>query len=604
MLKYQSIYDFVTAQENAMSSSVSVADNFDFNFKKHILRTILYKNSKYLEGSNELDSSNIRPYENIILPILRLHYRTEGFDVKDIEIFVDEAKNYYKSFLTRKFHTKWARENKIDNFIDELVESYVDFGAALVKKTNDSVPEVIPLASIAFCDQTSILSGPIGIEHFFSPAELKEKEKVGWGKKENGATISLDDLILLADASRENEKNQARKNDTPGKYIKVYAVYGEFPLSFYDADLSKEKYERQLQIIAFYNDARGKKEGVTLFRGKQKESPFKLVLRDKIYGRGVGLGGAEELFQPQIWVNYGGIRIKDMLDAASKIVHITDDPNFVNRNPNLNVVDNNQVLDIQDGKTVKPLEVTPRNLPLFNDYIEGKKVHAQALGAAQDPIQGESPKSGVPFSAQQLSVNQAQGIHSYRQGKLAVFVDEIYQDWILPNFVKEMTDVEFLSELSFDELNEIREQVVENQINRFRNEQVLGGELPTDPLELKQQFTEQFNKRGNKQFIKILKDEFKDLPISVRINIAGKQEYLSQMVDKLSGVFQQLLNPQMLQILSANPGLSKVFNEILEKAGLSPIQFSGLLTLGNQPLPGEQQQIPQQARSPQPQPTA
>jgi len=79
-----------------------------------------------------------------------------------------------------------------------------------------------------------------------------------------------------------------------------------------------------------------------------------------------------------------------------------------------------------------------------------------------------------------------------------------------------------------------------------------------------------FMKGDNKRFIKILKGELKKTPISVKTNIAGKQKYLAQMTDKLVNVFRQLIQtPQILD----DPRMSKLFNEILESSGLSPVKY-------------------------------
>ena len=65
----------------------------------------------------------------------------------------------------------------------------------------------------------------------------------------------------------------------------------------------------------------------------------------------------------------------------------------------------------------------------------------------------------------------------------------------------------------------------------------------------------------------------KNTPISVKVNIVGKQKYLPQMTDKLVNIFRTIISaPQILQ----NPGMQKLFNEIIENSGLSPINFTGL----------------------------
>src|SRR3990167_5847295 len=104
---HRNIYEFITTEENSYKAlGIEVSDGFPWHMACHIKLTNLYKNSQFETGKDDN-----KPYKNITRPILNLQYRTEGFDVKDIELYVNEAKNYYKSFLLKKYHEKWAREN-------------------------------------------------------------------------------------------------------------------------------------------------------------------------------------------------------------------------------------------------------------------------------------------------------------------------------------------------------------------------------------------------------------------------------------------------------------------------------------------------------------
>ncbi|MEK7520029.1 MAG: 50S ribosomal protein L25 [Patescibacteria group bacterium] len=53
-------------------------------------------------------------------------------------------------------------------FVGESAAVKAD-GGVLVKNINEKKPEVVELLSLAFCDQTSILSGPFGVKHYFNP---------------------------------------------------------------------------------------------------------------------------------------------------------------------------------------------------------------------------------------------------------------------------------------------------------------------------------------------------------------------------------------------------------------------------------------------------
>src|SRR3990167_317849 len=146
MKQYQDAYDLIKTEEGLYTTiPITPIEGWSWNMWEHIRLTTLYKNSIYSSGEGD------RPFKNIIRPILNLAYRAEGFDVKDILLYIDDAHKHFKSFLIRKYHDKLARENGIDTFIDELVESYVDYGGALVKDVDDVKPEVGPLQKNDFC---------------------------------------------------------------------------------------------------------------------------------------------------------------------------------------------------------------------------------------------------------------------------------------------------------------------------------------------------------------------------------------------------------------------------------------------------------------------
>lgn len=569
MNETRTIYDLVQTEEQAYKLPITVSENYDWSMYKHIQLTIAYKNSQFYESGNNDD----KPYMNIILPILRLQYRAEGFDVKDVELFVNSSEHYYKSFLVRKFHEKWARENNIDTFIDDLVESYVDKGGALVKNVNGPCPEVVPLETIAFCDQTDILSGPIAIKHNYSPDQLLEMEKKGWGK----FGTSIQDLLSKATREKESIDQSGRENSTPGKYIEVYEVHGMFPKSWLKDGSTKDgkdDYVRQMHIITFEKNADGTKNGVCLFKGEVDEIPFKIVLRDKIYGRGLGLGGAEELFESQVWTNYDNIIMKGMLDAASKVIYKTTDSTIAAKHPTgLKDTDNGEIIEVAPQSDISQLDTSPRSINIFENNRARWEEHARIIGAAGESIMGEQPASGTPFKLQELVNQEAHSLHEYRKGKLATFLDEIYRDWVIPYIVSEITKgTEFLSALDLHELQAVAESVVVCQVNDMIKEKILNGELiPEEEIaNFKEKSREQFMKGGNKKFIKILKGEFKDTPIDVFTNIVGKQKNMTAYTDKLVNIFRQIVaTPQVLD----DPRMAKLFNEILESSGLSPIDF-------------------------------
>lgn len=580
------IFEFTKTEETAYAQPITVIDGWDWNMKEHIRIAMLYKNSQFSEGNDKI-SRDDKPFKNIVRPILNLQYRTEGFDVKDIILYVDDQESYYKSFLVKKYHDRWAQKNKIDTFIDDVNESIVDFGGSLIRDENKKRPAIVPLSTLAFADQTNMLTGPLGIKHFYDPAELQGFASQGWGDKKNGATITIEEAIILSKSNQVPDAKTGKENKTPGKYIECYEVHGMLPESWYVKGGSPDKYVRQMHILMFYKDEKGDRQGLTLFAGRAPEGLFKVALRDKIQGRALGFGGVEEIVDPQIWTNYNEIVKKGLLDGATKILLKTTDSTLKAKHPKgLKELDNLELLEIEDGKDIGQVNTTPVNFALFEKASSDWDENARTIGAATDAVLGENPASGTPFKLQDVIIQQGLGLHEYRQGRYASFIgDEVYPDWILPQICHDLTNgAKFLEELSLKELQYVADALVECQINDIIKDKILKGQeiVPSDIENLKVSIRKQFMKKGNKHFLEILKGEMDDAPLAIHVSVAGKQKDLAKMTDKVVNIIRQVIAaPGILQI----PGMADLFNQIIEYSGLNPVDFSILISPPKSALP-------------------
>jgi hypothetical protein len=584
--RYPDVFDYILSEEVAFKTrSIPLSNNWDWSMYEHIDKSFTLKNSQFTKGANDFS----RPFNNIILPIANVNYRTEGFDVKDVEVFVNSKEDFHKSFLTRKFHTKWAKKWSIDTAIDESVESYFDYGLVLVKNVNDKRPEIVQLQQLAFCDPTDILAGAICLKHQFSISDMLAMK----GKWDEDA---VDRAINHARFSQQ--RVDEKETRTPSKYIEVYELHGTFPDEWLgEGELSTDggSYSPQIHIVTYYvSPETNEKTGIALFKGKEPKPIFKALKRDSIYGRACGRGGIEELFHPQVWTNYSEIHLQQILEAVSKVVLKTTDSSFSKNNQTKNLK-HGQVLKVADGKDVEQLQITAPNYVLFEkNYLKWEQ-EARAIGSASDPQLGLNPTSGTPLGTTEIVTAQGQGIHEYRRGKIAVFWGEIYRDWVLNYLVNDMLKGdEWIDELSVDELREVAERVVTNEMNQRIKESIIGGKLITkeEQEEMRNVLKEAFTKQGRKRFLKLVENELKDIPIDVDFNIAGKQAYQAEMVNKLNSVFRAVFaNPQML----ANDAVAELFNNILESAGLSPINFA---QFNSQPVEQPQPTEPQQDVAP------
>lgn len=564
-MESQDVFAYITTEKNNYRTArVPLTNSKDWNMYEHIQRCTNVANAWYHSGKND----GLRPYNDIVTPILNVAFRSEGFDVKDIVPFVNNADHYYKSFLVKKFHPQWARKNQLDTFIDEVVETSIIYDLVLVKDIKDTRPEVVDLKTIAFCDQTDVLAGPICIEHDFTYADL-ESMKGKWDS----------DKIDQAIYATKEDKKVGIANDqtvsTPSPYVKVYELSGNLPAKWLDD--TKEGYTDQKQIVCLYTDNTGNKTGITLYKGKDKPltDNFKALKIDAVRSRGRACGRSivETLFEPQVWNNYSGIKIKDLLDSAVN-VFVTDSEELGGQK--LSDLKLNTVLKQERGSNTQRLDGSLQNLQAFQNYQTTTENSARTIGSASDAQLGTNPTAGTPFALQSLVVQQGQGIHEYRQGKISTFfADVLYPDLILPYLVKEMNGGKTFSEdLTFDELEEISKTIITNQVNEELKQMVLDGkEISKEQQDLLTQVKkETFMQQGTRRFFEILKGELAEIPVDVYVNIKGKQRGMAENADKITNIIRTIIaSPQAFTQI---PGIGKAFNELLEESGMSPIDFS------------------------------
>ncbi len=576
------VFGYITTEENNFKTvRVPLTSSKDWNMAEHIERCTNVVNGWFHKGAND----GLRPYNDIVTPIVDVAFRSEGFDVKDIVPYVDSAQDFYKSFLVKKYHPQWARKHHIDTFIDEVVETSIIYDLVLVKNINNARPEVVDLKTIAFCDQTDVMASPICIKHQYTVAELVDfKDK--WDAEK------IDMAIVLAPYEKEVSTAGDQVAKTPSKYVEVYELRGNLPEKWLKDGGERFKYAHQMHIVCFYKDENGEKQGLTLYKGKDKplSDNFKALKIDAIRskGRACGRSVVERLFEPQVWRNYSGIKLKKMLDGIVNILQ-TDSEELANQK--ISELKDNTILKHEAGKPITRVDMSLQNIVPLQNYSIEQENSAQKLGSATDGQLGKNPVSGTPFALENLVVQQGEGIHEYRRGKIATFFsDVLYQDWILEWLVRDMNGgKEFSEELTLEEMKEIGEVISDNMANQKIKEMILdSGTVPSaeEMAIFKEVYLEQFMKEGNRKFMKVMKDELSKIPVKVKVNVAGKQRYMAQNADKLSKLITTFLGTGVPISV-----FSKQINELLEESGMSPVNFSEVIKSTQQAPEGQAKEI-------------
>ncbi len=92
--------------------------------------------------------------------------------------------------------------------------------------------------------------------------EIDVLEKKGWK--------NVDELITLSREAKETARGE-KQIKTPGKYVKVYELYGTLPDWWMDDKEDNDKYTKQLHVVAFYETGDDEKNGIVLYKGKAED---------------------------------------------------------------------------------------------------------------------------------------------------------------------------------------------------------------------------------------------------------------------------------------------------------------------------------------------
>lgn len=140
----------------------------------------------------------------------------------------------------------------------------------------------------------------------------------------------------------------------------------------------------------------------------------------------------------------------------------------------------------------------------------------------------------------------------------------------------------FVDELTTDELEFIANKVADYTYNEREKELLLSGQVITEEIKntLKGIAKDTFKAKGSKHFLEILKDELKEIPIDVFININGKQRNMIKNTQVLTNITRDLM--ANIDKIRQFPEIAKLYNQLVEESGFSAVDFDKILSTSQQ----------------------
>ncbi len=516
---------------------VNISENNDFSESKLKRRISLFENKIYPTGKFD-SQGNYKFWFDIITPRINSELKNIDFDTKDVTAYSDRKIDDLANVVTNLKLKEWMRENGQAEDINDDIEEGSGWGNVLWKKVKGSY-ERNDLKNTFIINQTAenIDQTPVIERHPLSQSEFRAAS-ASWKNVDQALTeCKSDTYSATADSV-------AKTTTTP--YYEIFERNGEVCLE----DLKEERGEEPSEgdenryvlakvIAAGIKGAAGGSSieiKYILFAeelGRKKMSDiYKEFHRGRYKGRWFREGLIELLFDCQVRANQIGNQIAQGLEWASKTFFSSEDKLLVQ----------NVLTDMKNGDIIKAkgmMQVAVR-MEGFDQLIgDWNRVLtlADSIANSSEVVQGENLPAGTPFQLGALLNQNSNKLYDFIREKLAIPLSEIFQEWIIPELVKNLQAQDVMRLTGDSEmLMRLYQLIVDDWY--LQNLIAIGPHTPDIADALKQAKLEELKKRPQ-LLMTGLQKAFEDYAPNVAVIITGENSTLPQDLATLA-TFTQL----------------------------------------------------------------
>lgn len=481
-----------------------------------------YWNSKF--SGSSYDSRGFRkPFLNAVRVPTFVGAKATDLDTKNIRTYSQEGQDFHKSYIFNKELKFYFRENHFDLLLNQITWNRPKYGHIILKKVKDKI-YFVPIENDYSGVETEGLGNPMVEYHEYDFDELR---KMNW--------------------------------DNIEKAISLYDKMGKDKVCCWEITGKVDDTKNNYNIIT------ASEYGETIYLvSSNVENNYKQLKWEDVPGRHQGRGVVEEQFESQIAINENEYLFRLGLQWTSKKLFQTRDTQIV-RNL-LSDALNGDVLTV--NSPLEPVALEERNLSAFA-YADNKwQSHSQSQSFATDIMQGKRPPSGTPAATSILQAQQAGGYYDLKRQDYGIFIKDVVEDWILPDFKKDKSkahEIHLLKLLGNDNgsnifFNAILGDETNKKVVEFMSK---GKILSSQELQLLKGLTAEQMKNKNI----MIPDNFYDFEYQVDVVVTGEQIDLSQRATALQTALQVIgSNPTVLQ----DPTVRRLYFKLLEATGVSP----------------------------------
>lgn len=571
-----------------------VVEGLNFHMYETIREAEFLTSGHYQTGDYD-DNGDLKPFADIVTRLLENQRSAEELDRSDMEIATDDPDYYTRAMLVSKFNQDWMTEQNISKKINDAIETRGKYGGVLIKvvEGGDTLDLEVTDWNTYTGDPQDLITGLKVINHFYTPSQLiaVAKER-GWDMQAATEAIELYRELELTDTSKEQKETQ-------GEYILVREISGDLPAQLLDENAGDYEYTHQIHYVAGaeIRDEDGESRGTTLFAAELDESPYYYLPYKKrgANERLLGIGVVERARHAQIQTNRAAQQYKRSMDFASTHVLQSASKNLKGKNV-LTQMKTGAILMHDDGKPISGVDMSPQALAHLDNYLaQWQNIVDRATGTTAIGT-GEQKPGEMAYRLGAILDQNAQSSFDLRREEFGIFLNEIYRKRIIPWMIKQLKSKKILK-LKFNP-EEIRK--LDQDVEQYKaDEQILDNyfsgvydsmppltrylAMEEDRQAIIEGLDRDFKRQKSRRTITDIPDGYwDDVADKLYVTVTNERRKKGVVLESLNNVLIQYL--QYKPQLDADPEARKLFNSIVETAGLDPIDFSNTAP-AQQPAP-------------------
>lgn len=624
----QSLSDLiVTFKKNFLEQEIEIVPGLMFNQYETIKRTYFYMHNQFQSGPTD-DNGDPKYFYDLVTHRNDQATKNINIDTKDVYIKSETKGTQVKSWLLRREYMVYAKSTGWGKKLNTIADDLPDFGTVVWKKIKkDGRVDVkqVELINLMNDPKVDCLKDGMVIErHLLTQDDMRGKKS--WNQEvvqkliQSGRTVSNTAFL----DTQTQATNSMKRIDTTTPFYEAFELWGEIPYSLYEKHRTggiprkntsikipekktkssygvntSEHYKQNtepetvsydtshsnetvyvLAIVAGVDSGKPDQECVLFCQEADRELfPYKEVHFRRRKGRWLGVGNFEQCFPIIEKANELTNRFFASLRIA--LLHL-----FQTRD-NLHV--KNVMTDLLDGDVVvskSELTVIPTEIRGASEYkLEMNNIEtlADKLCNSYEVVTGADLPSGTSFKLGSQQLKSATKLFEFVRENMGLFIEEVFNDWMLPDFAKSLTKEHILELL--DDADDI--QVYYNAKRKIYQYEVLkryimdNNEYP-DPEQLKLvgELVKDQIAKGSKQ-LQIENDYYSQTKYGLKVVTTGENDNKKESLESVSSLVQvAMANPQGLQ----DPRLMKLVNIVLEQSGYSPLEINSINETPTNPL--------------------